>query len=124
MKRRLVIVIMLLLGMLSSSEALAKGDAINGKTVFKNHCSSCHGINGDGNSPMSNHIEPVPSNFVSKEYKDSSGKNPADYTDDEVKDIIMLGKKGTTMVEFASTLKEQEIEDVLTYIRSLHEGKK
>ncbi len=102
----------------------AEGNPVYGKKVYENKCASCHGINGDGNSPMSKHVKPVPSNFISREYKDSHGKNPKEYSNAEMKDILMFGMKGTAMVGFADSLKEQEIEDVLSYIRSLHEDNK
>lgn len=102
----------------------AEGNPVYGKKIYENKCASCHGIKGDGNSPMSKHVKPVPSNFISREYKDSHGKNPKEYSNAEMKDILMFGMKGTAMVGFADSLKEQEIEDVLSYIRSLHEDNK
>lgn len=123
MKGVLLLKIMIILASTAvfSSQAFAKGDITVGKMVFEKHCASCHGVNGDGNAPMSKYIKPAPSDFVSQNYKDSEGKGLIDYMDEELKNIIMFGRKGTTMVEFGSSLKEQDIEDVLEYIRSLHE---
>lgn len=102
----------------------AEGNPVYGKKVFENKCASCHGMKGDGNSPMSKHVKPVPANFVAKDYKDSNGRNPKDYSDSELKNIVMSGRKGTAMVGFGEVLSIQDIDDVLTYIRTLHEDSK
>lgn len=101
-------------------DALADGNMTYGKKIYEGKCASCHGMSGDGNSPMSKHVKPTPSNFVSKGYKDSHGKNTKEYTDAELKDIIMLGRKGTSMVGFGESLTDGDIEEVLSYIRSFH----
>lgn len=111
----------IILALSAALNAFAVGNIAVGKALFEHKCVQCHGIYGDGDSPMAKHINPAPSNFVSKDYKDSNGKNTKEYTNNELKDIIMLGRKGTAMVSYAGTIKEDEMDDIVAYIRSLHE---
>lgn len=117
----LKLLIAMILPLFISLSAFAVGNVTVGKVLFEHKCVQCHGVYGDGDTPMSKHTNPAPANFVSKEYKDSNGKNPREYTNNELKDIIMLGKKGTSMVSYAGSIKEDEMNDIVAYIRSLHE---
>ncbi len=103
-----------------STMAFAAGDKVAGAIVFKKNCVPCHGATGEGNGPASVSLKPKPANFVNPAYKDSTGKNPKDYTDAELTAIISNGRKGTAMPTWKRTLSAAQIADVLAYERSLH----
>lgn len=99
--------------------ASTKGNLTNGATVYKKNCAGCHGNTGEGNGPAASSLKPKPANFVATSYKDSKGKNPRDYTDAEILDIINNGRKGTAMPAWKKQLSAEQINDVLAYVRSL-----
>lgn len=96
-----------------------KGSATNGAPVYKKNCAGCHGNTGMGDGPAASSLKPKPANFVAADYKDSKGKNPREYSDAELKDIIDNGRKGTAMPAWKKQLTADQINDVLAYVRSL-----
>jgi mono/diheme cytochrome c family protein len=86
--------------------AQPKGDAAAGQALFLKKCKSCHGADGKGESAYGQKIG-VP-NLVGT----SLGKNA-------VRKAIRNGKSGTKMRGYASKLDEQEIEDLVAFIKSL-----
>jgi cytochrome c oxidase cbb3-type subunit III len=91
----------------ASSLALAS----EGETIFKSKCSMCHGQDGKGFAAI--HTP----NFTDP-------KVQASLTDKQMEEIIKNGKKGTSMPPFGDKLKEEEIKDVIGFIRSLNSAKK
>ena len=96
-----------------------KGSATNGAPVYKKNCAGCHGNTGAGDGPAASSLKPKPADFVTAAYKDSKGKNPREYTDAEMLDIINNGRKGTAMPAWKKQLTADQINDVLAYVRSL-----
>lgn len=86
--------------------AKPKGDATAGQAVFLKKCKSCHGADGKGESAYGQKIG-VP-NLVGT----SLGKNA-------VRSAIRNGKSGTKMRGYASKLSDQEIEDLVVFVKSL-----
>jgi len=103
-----------------SAMAFAAGDKVAGAAIFKKNCAGCHGATGEGNGPAAVSLKPKPANFVNPAYKDSTGKNPKDYTDAELTAVISKGRKGTAMPTWKKSLSAAQISDVLAYERSLH----
>ena len=103
-----------------STMAFAAGDKAAGEAIFKKNCAGCHGNTGEGNGPAASSLKPKPANFVAADYKDSTGKNPADYSDADLEGIIANGRKGTAMPAWKKSLNAQQIGDVLAYVRGLH----
>jgi len=97
----------------------AKGSASNGAPIYKKNCAGCHGNTGAGDGPAATSLKPKPADFVTAAYKDSKGKNPREYTDAEMLDIINNGRKGTAMPAWKKQLTADQINDVLAYVRSL-----
>ena len=48
----------------------ASADAPRGKTLFEDHCASCHGSDGSGDGPGSSALRPKPSNLREHTYSD------------------------------------------------------
>ncbi len=103
-----------------SAMAFAAGNKTAGEAIFKKNCMPCHGATGEGNGPGSVSLKPKPANFVNPAYRDSKGKNPKDYTDAELTEVISDGRKGTAMPTWKKSLTPAQIADVLAYERSLH----
>lgn len=104
---------------MASAVSSFAADKTNGAALYKKNCAGCHGATGAGNGPAATSLKPKPANFVDAGYKDSTGKNPKDYTDAELTAIIDNGRKNTAMVAWKKTLNPAQTSDVLAYIRSL-----
>jgi len=93
-----------------------KGDAVNGKILFDQTCSACHGIDAKGLPNLGKDL--TTSNFV----KNESGK-----------ELLAFIKKGRPVDDPLNTthvampplggnpsLKDQQIKDIIAYMRKLN----
>ncbi len=93
-----------------AQEKSAGGSGPDGSALFRSKCSMCHGLDGKG--------------FPAIKTPDfTDPKVQAAITDKEMVTIIKEGKKGTAMAPFADKLKEDEIQALVKYIRSLNSKK-
>ena len=83
-----------------------------GEVVFKSNCILCHGVNGDGKGRAAKLYHPPPADLT------RSDKN-----DDYKAMIIRLGGKAMgrseVMPSWESQLSDQEVNDLLKYLRTL-----
>lgn len=100
----------------AAKASAAKGDVINGKKVYDTYCTSCHGATGKGDGVAAQALNPKPRNFVDAEYM--KGR-----TDEVLKKVIVEGGAANNlsplMAPWGGTLKANEVDDVLAYVRSL-----
>ncbi|MDK2744509.1 MAG: cytochrome c [Nitrospira sp.] len=99
---------------LTASWALAQshsGNLKNGERIFQQHCVGCHGTAGDGLGPDIKELIVPPVNFRSAKSRTK--------TDMELYLSIKQGVLFSPMHGWADRLSDQEIRDVLNYIRSL-----
>jgi len=99
---------------LTTSWALAQsysGNLKNGERIFQQHCVGCHGTAGDGLGPDIKELIVPPVNFRSAKSRTK--------TDMELYLPIKQGVLFSPMHGWADRLSDQEIRDVLGYIRSL-----
>ncbi len=89
-----------------------EGDFEKGKILFHQTCGQCHGLNGKGDGEVGAYLNPPPANLTSQKTQSKS--------DDELKGVIMNGRPGTAMVGFKDAMKEQQLNDLFAYIRSLN----
>jgi len=87
------------------SLGLQAGAPSDGGDLFKKNCAMCHGPDGKGYP----HMTP--------DFTDP--KVQASLTDKEIAETIKNGKKGTSMPPFGSKLTDDQIQSLVTYIRSL-----
>ena len=89
--------------------------AEEGKKLFANHCVTCHGPNADGDSPTGKALTPPASNLTDAKLQDA-------VKDDYLYWHIAEGGKAlgyNGMTPFKDTLKEDQIWQVIAYIRSI-----
>ncbi len=119
--KKILSVAVVSLAALTVSVAAFAADKAAGEAIYKKNCAGCHGATGAGNGPAASSLKPKPANFVSADYKDSTGKNPADYSDADLIAVIDNGRKGTAMPAWKKSINAEQAADVLAYVRSLHQ---
>lgn len=108
------IVVSLVMVALTASWALAQshyGNTKNGERIFQQHCAGCHGTTGDGLGPEIKELIVPPANFRAPKSRTK--------TDMELYLAVKQGVLFSPMHGWADRLSDQEIRDVLRYIRSL-----
>lgn len=88
------------------SEAAAVGAVED----FNTYCEACHGAAGLGDGPAGQGLNPLPANLP---------QVAAQVGDDYLFWRISEGKPGTSMVGWAGVLNEEQIWQVVAYIRTL-----
>ena len=84
--------------------------ATAGKDVYTTNCESCHGVQGHGDGPAGVVLDPQPKNLP--EFIPQVG-------DDYIFWRVSTGKPGTSMAPWGGILTEEEIWQVVAYVRTL-----
>lgn len=103
-----------LLGLVCSSWAVAQevaGNPKNGEAIYMEHCQRCHGAKLEGNGPDAQYLVVPPADLRSMESRLKS--------DFELLVAIAHGVLFSPMHGWRDRLSEQEILDVLAYIRMM-----
>ena len=107
-----IIIIMVSVGQsISVSAQDFPGEPKNGKIIYSENCMRCHGPKGDGNGEEGQYLVVKPANFHSAK---SITK-----MDSELFTIIKFGLLFSPMHGWGDRLSDQEIADVIAYIRFL-----
>ena len=109
-------VIIISLFLTSIAFAAVAGDAAKGKDIYAKSCASCHGPAGKGDGAAAAALNPKPTNLADKAAM--SKLDDAALTNVIAKGGAAVGKS-PLMPPFNGQLKDQDIKDVVTYIRSL-----
>jgi len=101
---------------IAGKDETGKADAANGKMLYEKTakpmaCKNCHGDNGDGAGKLGAALKPKPRNFACAD-------TMKDISAGQMFHIIKNGSPGTGMAPHGKTLKDDEIWDVVKYIRS------
>ncbi len=100
----------------TSAFAQTHGDPAAGRAKYQMFCVSCHGASGKGDGPAAAALKPAPRNLADKTMM-------AKKTDAYLKKVIQLGGPASglspSMPPWGSALTEQDIANVIAYIRSL-----
>lgn len=90
---------------------------VRGSLVFNNYCVTCHGVNADGRGRAARLYNPPPANLR------ASDKNEAYMTL-----IVRSGGKAMARSEFmpawGDELTDEQITDVVTYLRSINSSRR
>ena len=100
---------MLVMYLLTAAMYVA-GTAADGAKVFKNNCEVCHGAEGHGDGPAGQALDPQPKNLA--ELQAVAG-------DDYLFWRVSEGKPGTSMVAWKGILNEEQIWQVVSFMRTL-----
>lgn len=112
MKKILIAAIMLISALTSVVFAQSiRGDSKTGQTVYEQQCLRCHGAKLEGNGPDSEDLIVRPADLRSQTTRSK--------TDWELLVAISNGVLFTPMHSFRGKLTDQQMLDVLSYIRSL-----
>ena len=98
--------------MLFSVSNLAWSADSPGKTTFKSKCVLCHGEDGSGNTPLGKQLQAA--NLHSPDVQK--------HTNAELQKVVHDGQ--TNMPAFAEQLSDEEIAQVIRYVRTFKSGKK
>ena len=87
------------------------GNLERGKVIFEEHCMECHGRTGDGRGPVGYFLAVQPADLLALETRMKS--------DSELFTIIKDGILFDEMHGWEGVLSNQDIHDVISYIRTL-----
>ena len=89
---------------------LSTDAATAGADIFENNCVVCHGPQGHGDGPAGTSLDPAPKNLP---------ESSAIVADDYLFWRISKGKDGTAMVAWKGILTDEQIWQVVSFIRTL-----
>ena len=95
----------------SPTVALDAAAVERGNALFTANCVACHGAKGHGDGPAAAALDPKPIDFTSPIHRG--------HTDADLIKWISNGVAGSAMPAFAGTLTPANIQDLVTFIRSL-----
>jgi mono/diheme cytochrome c family protein len=108
--------ILVLAALAGTAAGESKGNAQAGASLHKQQCLRCHGEQGKGDGPASKLLNPKPHDWADKQYMSK-------LSDDDLYKIIAKGGpavgKSKLMTAFDGKLKENEIHNLIAFIRSL-----
>ena len=104
----------------SNDTTEVKGNPLQGKAVYQQHCASCHGKNLEGNNlgmgvtfSRERTLPIMPPALNNAGFLDAASDEMLKYT-------ISHGREGTPMPSFSDTLSDTQVNDVIRYIRAAH----
>ena len=86
--------------------------------LFREHCSHCHGITGDGAGPTAATLNPYPRDFRLGKFKFKSTPLRQPPTDEDLMTTLKNGIPGSAMPSFR-TLPDQQLEALVDYVKYL-----
>jgi mono/diheme cytochrome c family protein len=92
------------------TNSLGVDAATQGAQLFKTNCEMCHGPQGHGDGPAGQALDPKPRNLAELQPKAS---------DDFLFWRISEGKPGTSMVAWKGILTDEQIWQIISFIRTL-----
>lgn len=116
--RKVAIASVVLTAMLAlpASVSFAEGNVTKGKGLFDKNCASCHGAGGKGDGAAAAALNPKPKDLSDKKYM-------AELKDEQLIAAIKKGGgavgKSPLMPPFGAALKDQDVQDVVAFVRSL-----
>lgn len=99
------------------------GDPEKGKTIYEKYCFYCHGREGRGDGAISIAVSPHPADFVGDKKRMAKSDNEL------IKSISEgihgdIGSEEMAMPRWKDILNEEDLRNVLAYIRELSRGKR
>jgi mono/diheme cytochrome c family protein len=98
-------------GLEAQPTSAASGDSSKGKIIYEANCLVCHGARGKGDGLIGATLRPPPA--------DLTGSKARAKSDKDMLTVIQDGR--AAMPAWKTRLNEQDLQNVLAYIRSLSE---
>jgi mono/diheme cytochrome c family protein len=99
-----------------SDEGAGPGNAAGGAQSYATYCASCHGANGDGNTPIAQALDPPP-------VAHSDGSYMNDLSDDYLFRVVKEGGaavgKSPMMAAWGGAMSDAQIRNVVAFMRTL-----
>ncbi len=89
-----------------------------GQEIYMKHCFWCHGEEGRGDGPAAVGMFPRPRDFVGADYRIRSTAHGQLPTDEDLRRAIAQGLPGTPMPGWESFLSDQQIGQLVEYLKS------
>jgi len=116
------VLILLTVGVLASYFLFQDKHVAEGRRLYVRYCSPCHGLSGKGDGYNAVNLDPRP-----KDLTDQDEPYMANLTNAEIYEVIQKGGKGLDMAPlmpaFGNTLSQEEMWDLVSYVRTLHRYK-
>ncbi len=113
---KLMQLLMLAAGLACVLVSHADGDAANGKALYRSYCSQCHGVSGNGKG-----INIADMSVLPRDHTDTGEMSTR--TDAELAKAIREGgksiNKSVLMPAWGGNLNEEQIADLVAYLRKL-----
>jgi cytochrome c oxidase cbb3-type subunit 3 len=112
----LALLVILAVALLGTTTVVQAADVEQGKKLYGQFCASCHGQSGKGDGPAAAALNPKPRDHTDKEYMSKM-------SDEDMFKVIKNGGvaigKSPLMPPWGASLKDDQIKDVVAYIRTL-----
>ncbi|MEM9586253.1 MAG: c-type cytochrome [Planctomycetota bacterium] len=93
----------------------AAGAPGEGRGLYREHCSKCHGVSGDGRGSLSAVMTPYPRDYRKGVFKFKSTKRGSKPTREDIAYLIRNGVAGTSMVKIPA-LTDEDIQALTDYV--------
>ena len=119
MSRRIpyvVYVALLGFGVSMTGHAVMAAEVAQGRALYQQYCSACHGLQGKGDGPAAATMQPKPRNHTDGTYMNT-------LSDDHLVQVITAGgpavQKSPLMPPWKGTLTPAQVQDIVVYLRTL-----
>ena len=122
--RRMLLTVVIGLGALLFASPSWAGDAAAGEVIFVTNCATCHGTGGKGDGPVGAALNPAPRDFTQGDFKFDTDNDGKPGTDVDIKNVVANGGAaygGSPLMAPWPTLSDEDVSNVIIYIRSLKE---
>ena len=89
---------------------------VNGKSLYRENCTVCHGDAGYGDGPAAEDLNPKPANLTAR--------HATDHTAGDLYWWLSYGIKETAMPGYENSLTEEERWDLINFVRALSSGRR
>jgi mono/diheme cytochrome c family protein len=109
-------------GLLPQASAVDPQSVARGRPLYLNNCAPCHGAGGEGDGPLAREYDPPPTNLVAPGARVSQREldvviGMPHYSSRLIEERVTTGNR--EMPAWDEILTEQEIGDVVAYVRHL-----
>lgn len=92
-----------------------------GRALYEQECNACHGAKGDGKGLFATALLPRPRNFTTGLFRYRSTPTGQLPTDQDLYRSVARGLPGTAMPAWGQFLRQEEIQEVIAYLKRLSE---